>query len=73
MLDLSLVSSNHVRRYSITLAGEEGWEVRLEEDRVLRKRETYKDWHRVEQMRTKVEREVSSLLEHGWTLQAVSR
>lgn len=69
MLDLSLVSSNHVRRYSITLAGEEGWEIKLEEDRVIRRRETYKDWHRVERMRTWVESEVSSLIERGWTLQ----
>ncbi len=69
MLELQLVSEDHVRRYSIALAGTDGWEISLEEDRRLRWRETCSDWHRVERMRARLQREVSQLVERGWRLE----
>lgn len=68
MLDIHLVSNDHERRYSIVLSGEDGWEVRVEEDRAVRVRERYSDWHRVERRRTRFELEVSTLLERGWRM-----
>ena len=47
MFALSLRYADHVRHYSIC-AGSAGWEVRLEEDRTLRRLDHYRDWHRVE-------------------------
>lgn len=73
MLDVHLVSDEHVRRYSIALRGGAGWEVRLEEDRTVRWQETVTDWHRVERMQSKLEREVEALLERGWRVRPVSR
>jgi hypothetical protein len=66
MFDLRLRSAHHVRRYSITAAEPSGWEVRLEEDRELRRRDLYQDWHRVERARALFERETMELRESGW-------
>lgn len=73
MLDVHLVSDDHMRRYSIALSRGEGWEVRFEEDSTLCWKEMYSDWHRVERIRTRFEREVSVLMERGWRLDSVSR
>ena len=73
MLDVRLVSAEHVRRYSISLAGADGWDITLEEDRALRWKETWTDWHRVERARARVEREVKALLDLGWRLAPVSQ
>jgi len=50
MFALSLRYADHVRHYSIC-AGSAGWEVKLEEDRTLRRFDHYQDWHRVERAR----------------------
>ena len=71
MFNLNLVSAGHIRHYSIVLAGAAGWEARLEEDRAVRWRETYEDWHRVERTLARLEREVEGLIEQGWTVQPV--
>lgn len=73
MLDLRLVSDGHVRHYSIALCGAEGWEARCEEDRAVCWRERVTDWHRVERLRTRLEREVAALIQIGWRVQPVSR
>lgn len=73
MFDLNLASAGHVRHYTVVLAGEAGWEVRVEEDRAVRRSKTYGDWHRVERSLARVKREVSELLAHGWTIQPASR
>lgn len=70
MFDLNLASAGHVRHYTVVLAGEAGWEVRVEEDRAVRWSETYADWHRVERSLARLKREVSELLARGWTIQA---
>jgi len=69
MFDLNLASAGHVRHYTVVLAGEAGWEVRVEEDRAVRWSETYGDWHRVERKLARVEQEVSELIARGWTIQ----
>jgi hypothetical protein len=66
MFHLSLRSANHVRHYSIVPTDRAGWEVTLEEDRMLRRHDLYQDWHRVERALALFEREVSELTEQGW-------
>jgi hypothetical protein len=66
MFALSLRNDDHVRRYSISSAGLEGWEVRLEEDSTLRRHDLYQDWHRVERALALFEQEAHELREQGW-------
>ncbi len=66
MFELNLRFANHVRRYSISALTPGGWEVRLEEDQEVRRRDLYEDWHRVERARASFEREVLELTERGW-------
>ena len=73
MFDLNLASAGHVRHYTVVLAGEAGWEVRVEEDRAVRSSDTYEDWHRVERSLARVKREISELLARGWTIESASR
>jgi len=68
MFDLNLASAGHVRHYTVVLAGEAGWEVRVEEDRAVRSSDTYEDWHRVERSLARLKREASELLARGWTV-----
>lgn len=73
MFQLNVVSAGHVRHYCVTLAGEAGWEITVEEDQSVRSRETHGDWHRVERCVAQIQREVSELLKQGWRLQPLSR
>jgi hypothetical protein len=66
MFVLSLQYDDRVRRYSICAAGASGWEVRLEEDQVVRRLDHYHDWHRVERALASFEREVVELTSRGW-------
>jgi len=66
MFDLRLRHLDHVRRYSISTAGDLGWEVRFEEDQRLRRATTYRDWHRVERALAQFEREIFELRAKGW-------
>jgi len=66
MFDFRLRRQDHVRQYSISPSGVEGWEVRLEEDRTLRRLDRYRDWHRVERALAAFEREVEELRAQGW-------
>jgi hypothetical protein len=68
MYQLSLRCADRVRRYSIHQAGPAGWEVKFEEDRNLRRRDIYQDWHRVERALALFEREVSELTAQGWRI-----
>jgi hypothetical protein len=68
MLHVSLRDADHVRRYSITRGNTGGWEVRREEDRVVRSSAVYHDWHRVERARALIEMEVHALTAAGWTV-----
>ena len=66
MFHRSLRSAHHVRHYSITTAEPSGWDVKLEEDRELRRCDHYQDWHRVERALALFEMEVEQLQESGW-------
>jgi hypothetical protein len=66
MLDISLRQDDHVKHFSVSAAKPSGWEVRVEEDRRLRRLDHYDDWHRVERSVTAIQREVESLTEKGW-------
>jgi hypothetical protein len=68
MFHLSLQCADHVRRYSITAANPFGWEVKLEEDREVRRNDLYQDWHRVERAMALFELEVLQLTASGWHL-----
>lgn len=73
MFQLSLQSVDHVRRYSITPARPCGWEVKLEEDREVRRSDLYQDWHRVERAMALFELEVLELTANGWHLTTDTR
>ncbi len=68
MFQLSLRRADHVRRYSISAASPFGWEVKLEEDRELRRKDVYEDWHRVERAMALFQLEVMQLRANGWSL-----
>lgn len=68
MFAINLRHAEQVRRYSISASGSSGWEVRLEEDRMLRRCDHYRDWHRVERAQALIEREASDLMSRGWKL-----
>lgn len=70
MFDLRLRQADRVRRYSISFVALSGWEVRLEEDHKVRRRDLYQDWHRVERAIALFEREVLELKESGWRVTA---
>jgi hypothetical protein len=73
MFDFHLVSAHHMRHYSIMRAAHHGWEVRFEEDQVLRRFNVYQDWHRVERVLASFNLEVAELIARGWEVAAVSR
>ena len=66
MFSVSLQRDGHVRHYSISPSAADGWEVRLEADRQLTRRDSYRDWHRVERAQAAFAREVSELTARGW-------
>jgi len=73
MFSVRLRRANQVRDYRIRDAGADGWEVRLEEDRTVRRLERYQDWHRVERALAMFEREVSDLRARGWQIAPINR
>jgi hypothetical protein len=68
MFARTLRRHDHTRDYTICVAGADGWEVRLEEDRTLRRLDHYHDWHRVERALASFEREVEELTASGWQI-----
>ena len=54
------------RRFTITDAGNAGWEVRKEQDSRVVWSVRYTDWHRVERARMTFAREADSLASAGW-------
>jgi hypothetical protein len=65
---VNLTRADHTRRYSIQPLAESGWEVRLEEDRLLTHRACYRDWHRVERARAVFRLQVLELTTRGWAV-----
>lgn len=69
---VNLQRAEHTRHYSIQpipdSAEGAGWEVRLEEDREVRHRARYRDWHRVERAKAAFRLEVLQLTSLGWAI-----
>jgi hypothetical protein len=61
-----LSQAGHTKRFTISEAGSEGWEVRVEQDSRVVRRVTYTDWHRVERAVLMMSRQVSELEDSGW-------
>jgi hypothetical protein len=68
MYDIRLISADQVRHYSISPATPAGWEVTVEHDLAVRRREVLHDWHRVERMLAQFDREASDLVASGWRI-----
>ena len=66
MFAKALTHDGHVRRFSISDAGQDGWEVRIEQDAAIIRRLCYTDWHRVERALGAMELEVMALERSGW-------
>ena len=66
MFELNLQLADHIRRYSISAVAPSGWEVRLEEDETVRRRDRYDDWHRVERQLSVFAMRVETLKNEGW-------
>ena len=73
MFACSLRSAHHVRHYSIRATDHFGWEIRVEEDRKVRRLDHFQDWHRVERALASFEREVVELTDSGWLVVDGSR
>ena len=69
MFTRQLEQAGHVRRFTITMseAPGQGWEVREEADSKLIRRVHYRDWHRVERARMRIDAEVADLEGRGWS------
>ena len=68
MFARTLRRQEHTRDYVISPAGRDGWGVRLEEDRTLRRLDHYREWDRVERALASFEREVEGLTGRGWQI-----
>jgi hypothetical protein len=66
MFEKVLTNAGHTTRFTITDAGPEGWDVRVEEDRQVVRNVRYTDWHRVERAMSVMSRQASQLEERGW-------
>jgi hypothetical protein len=62
----TLVRSQQIRSYEVTPSPTIGWEVFEHSDQVLVRRQTYRDWHRVERIVTLWKREIAELQDQGW-------
>jgi hypothetical protein len=66
MFSKELRQAGHVRKFSITDRGGDGWEVRdVHDDRVL-KHVCYTDWHRVERALNMFHIQIDDLESRGW-------
>ena len=66
MFAKELRQAGHTKRFTISEAGSEGWEVRVEQDSEVVRRVHYTDWHRVERAVSMLSLQVSELENNGW-------
>ena len=66
MFAKELIQAGHTRRFVVSEAGGDGWEIREEQDSKVVRRVHYTDWHRVERALSAITRRVSELEEAGW-------
>ena len=62
-----LRQAGHIRRFTISEARGDGWEVREEQDSRTIRHSHYRDWHRVERARMLIDEQVSELENRGWS------
>ena len=67
MFTKELRQAGHIRRFTISAAAGEGWEVREEQDSRIIRQSHYRDWHRVERARMLIDEQVSDLENRGWS------
>jgi hypothetical protein len=72
MFSRQLTHAGHTRNFVITALHADGWEVRVEEDSRVLRRNRYTDWHRLERALASIEREVATLTELGWRMTAAA-
>jgi hypothetical protein len=66
MFSKELRHAGHVKRFTITEANGVGWEVCEESDSEIVRRIHYRDWHRVERAKRRIELQVVDLEQRGW-------
>jgi hypothetical protein len=66
MFTKELRQAGHTRKFTIRESAGDGWEVREEQDSQLVRRVQYRDWHRVERARMRIDEQVSELEDRGW-------
>jgi hypothetical protein len=66
MFAKELRQAGHTKRFTISEAGSDGWEVRVEQDSHIVRRVCYTDWHRVERAALVMSLQVSELEASGW-------
>ena len=66
MFAKELSHDGHTKRFSVSHAGNGGWEVREEQDSRVVRRVCYTDWHRVERALSLFSLQVSELAREGW-------
>jgi hypothetical protein len=66
MFAKELKQAGHTKRFTISEAGNAGWEVRVEQDSEVVRRVYYTDWHRVERAALVMSLQVSELEDKGW-------
>ena len=66
MFAKELTQAGHTKRFSVSEAGNSGWEVLEEQDSQVIRRVCYTDWHRVERALQILSLQVSQLEERGW-------
>lgn len=66
MFAKELRQAGHIKRFTISQAGSEGWEVKVEQDNDVVRQVYYQDWHRVERAAQLMRLQVLQLEESGW-------
>ena len=66
MFSKELRFAGHVKRFLISGMGQDGWEVREEQDERVVKQVRYTDWHRVERALGMFNLEIGALENQGW-------
>ena len=67
MFTRELKQAGHSKRFTIHEIPGQGWEVREESDTEVVRLTRYRDWHRVERARMRIDAEVVALEGRGWS------
>ena len=67
MFAKELRQEGHIRKFSVSERGRDGWEVRDEQDDRVLKHAVYTDWHRVERALSVFNLKIGELESRGWS------